>query len=176
MIDPEPLNWPADWEASLPKVKPRVRDVCRGFHLDDDETEDVFQVVTIKIWSTKDNQYFENLRALRAWAGKVARRIILKKFRPPPRRTRIEYWDPALLPAAVENNTTSSDLAEYLKLVPDALQRETLRLRFCEGLSFREIAKALHLSVGKAYALVVAGLEALVQKLRRTQHDEGERP
>ena len=75
-------------------------------------------------------------------------------------------------------NTTSSDLAEYLKLVPDApsQRRRELRLRFCEGLSFREIAKALHLSVGKAYALVVAGLEALVQKLRRTQHDEGERP
>jgi DNA-directed RNA polymerase specialized sigma24 family protein len=107
----------------------------------------------------------------------VAKNIILKKFRPPPsRRARIQYWDPALLPVEVENNTSSSDLAEYLKLIPDALQREALRLRFCEELSFREIAEALHVSVGTAFKEVVSGREALSQKLRRTQHDEGERP
>ena len=107
---------------------------------------------------------------LAAWLFRVCRNRAVDLQR---KDGRARPWDPALLgrpgdepsPAAcLERRETTSALLEQLQALP-AGQREVVRLRFQEGLSYREIAEVTGQSVGNVGFLIHRAVRALRARL-----------
>jgi RNA polymerase sigma factor (sigma-70 family) len=175
MINPAPFTWPNDWEAALPGVQGRVKFICRELGLDE-EADDVFQEVSLRIWRlSKDPQsksIINNLDDLHAWAYRSAFWLVQDMHKKQSRRDQLARMtklpDPDVSPASAGDTSGSADLAEYLDLLPDARQREVIRLRFVERLTFKLIAEWLQEHPSTIYRLYGSAIETLT---RRAVHD-----
>lgn len=66
--------------------------------------------------------------------------------------------------AAIEQEDTLSKVLQVMNGLPDN-QREVLRLKFQQGLSYKEISRVTELTVGNVGYLIHVGLKSLKEKL-----------
>ena len=100
------------------------------------------------------------------WLFTVARNLAVDVLRKEGRMKRLEDVDPgsqaANAPDTVEQGEQASRALAALGRLPFP-QQEALRLKFQEGLSYREIARVTGHSVGNVGFLIHAGLKTLRQ-------------
>lgn len=136
---------------------------------DSDETEDVFQDVSMRIWQCA-HQYHRDKGRVITWLVSMARNCAIDRLRAKQRRTRWvnEYReDRSLLPEQGGDQVHGYDLAERRekcqavreevnKLSKD--QREAIELAFFRGMTQNEIAQCLGHPVGTIKARIRRGM------------------
>ena len=154
-------------------IKLRVKAICYAAGVRESDAEDVLQGVLLKVHKAtflprpqEDKiRSFASARALTAWAGVVARNLLLEMAAESKRRKVTSDTDPA---AVAETSRTDPDLeplTTYLELLRDPVEREAMRLRFeGDGLTLEQIA----LRLGRSQAFVHGVLHAAIKKLRRS--------
>ena len=141
--------------------------------MDEDLANDIFQDTFIKIIVTlKEGRYNEEGKFI-LWAKRIAHNLIIDHFRLKSKNQKIsettyeneEFSIFDLLREPSENIEDQlitaqihSDLAKMLVLLPEN-QREVIKLRFFDGLSFKEIAEhtdtSINTTLGRVrYALI----------------------
>lgn len=141
--------------------------------MDEDLANDIFQDTFIKIIVTlKEGRYNEEGKFI-LWAKRIAHNLIIDHFRLKSKNQKIsettyeneEFSIFDLLREPSENiedhlvtQQIYSDLTKMIVLLPEN-QREVLRLRFYDGLSFKEIAEQTETSINTTlgrvrYALI----------------------
>lgn len=145
---------------------------------DTDVAEDIFQETFMKaIVTIRQGKYTENGK-FSAWLYRIARNLCLDHIRRQGHTN--DIYDEEL-PRLAQNNSelldidieskmvhtqVMEDLRHLVERLPDT-QQEIVQLRFYQGLSFREIADLLDISINTAlgrmrYALI--NLRRLIQK------------
>lgn len=136
---------------------------------DVESARDVVQDTFLKLCSTgplpEDNH-------LAAWLFTVCRNRALDVVRKgkrmnPAGETSVEAVEsPAPSPAAVlEKRETSQNVLQLLEALPPN-QQEVIRLKFQDGLSYREISRVTGHSVGNVGFLIHTGLKAIRENLK----------
>lgn len=141
--------------------------------MDEDLANDIFQDTFMKIIVTlKDGRYNEEGKFI-LWAKRIAHNLIIDHYRLKTKYNKIsetsydndEFSIFDLISSQEENieerlisNQIQDDLMKMLKFLP-ANQQEVIKLRFFDGLSFREIADqtdtSINTTLGRVrYALI----------------------
>lgn len=141
--------------------------------LDDDLANDIFQDTFMKIIVTlKENRYNEEGKFI-MWAKRIAHNLIIDHFRLKAKFNKVsetsydseEFSIFDLIAGKEENieeqlvsNQINEDLLKMLCCLPES-QQEVIRLRFFDGLSFKEIADhtdtSINTTLGRVrYALI----------------------
>lgn len=141
--------------------------------MDEDLANDIFQETFMKIIITlKENRYNEEGKFI-IWAKRIAHNLIIDHFRLKNKQNKVsetsfeneEFSIFDLIPVQEENieellisKQITSDLLRMLDYLPDN-QKEVIRLRFFDGLSFKEIADhtdtSINTTLGRVrYALI----------------------
>ncbi|MGC4128808.1 MAG: sigma-70 family RNA polymerase sigma factor [Bergeyella sp.] len=141
--------------------------------LDEDLANDIFQETFMKIIVTfKENRYNEEGKFI-IWAKRIAHNLIIDHFRLKTKHNKVsetsfdneEYSIFDLISEKEENieerlvsQQIHSDLMKMLEFLPDN-QQEVIKLRFFDGLSFKEIAEQTETSINTTlgrvrYALI----------------------
>lgn len=141
--------------------------------MDEDLANDVFQETFMKIIVTlKQNRYNEEGKFI-LWAKRIAQNLIIDHFRLKAKHNKLsettfdneEFSIFDLIAEKEENveerlisNQINSDLMKMVALLPEN-QQEVIKLRFFDGLSFKEIAEQTETSINTTlgrvrYALI----------------------
>jgi RNA polymerase sigma-70 factor (ECF subfamily) len=80
----------------------------------------------------------------------------------------IEPADPGPLPSAVVEQTETLRIVNQVLMSLSANQREVIRLKFQEGLSYKEISEITGLSVSNVGFLIHVGVKKLRQSIQTT--------
>jgi RNA polymerase sigma-70 factor (ECF subfamily) len=142
-----------------------LRRLCGNTH----DADDVFQEVAVRVWRNLHAR--PRLRSPRAWLLTVAYRQFLDhRARQPVHSPLRDHdapgrdWsatDPSTL---MERSEEVRILDEAVKELPDLL-RPVIVLHYTGGLSLRETAEAIGVSVGTAKSRLNSGLEQLRRRL-----------
>ena len=128
---------------------------------DEDRANDLFQEVFIKaITRIRSHRYVESGK-FGSWLLRIAHNLIIDTFRIDKVFQTVStdeegskvFADALLLEASHEqkmlSEQTYTEVQELMNRLPDS-QREVVRMRFYEGLSFKEIAEKTHCSINTA--------------------------
>ncbi len=123
--------------------------------------EDIFQDTFVKaIVTIRQGKYTENGR-FQAWITRIAHNLIIDYFRQEKNENLVSNDESGidllnninLSEKTIEHDIIEGqirdDLRELVKLLPDN-QREVIRMRFYQNLSFKEIAEATSVSINTA--------------------------
>lgn len=105
---------------------------------------------------------------LAAWLYTVCRNGALSARKKEARMTRLDDQPPGTAPppdAAAERNETQTRVRALLKTLPEDAQ-EAFRLKFRDGLTYRQIAEVMGISLGSVSNLITGALSALRRELR----------
>lgn len=148
----------------------RVKDYIRMMVKEDEIAEDIFQDTFIKVVRHIDEgRYTENGRFL-SWVLRIAHNQVIDHFRSKKQSRelnereagydlfgtlRLEEGSPE---EQIESRQAASEVRQLIELLP-AEQREVVKLRYYDNLSFREIAEQTEVSINTAlgrmrYALI----------------------
>ncbi len=148
----------------------RVKDYIRMMVKEDEIAEDIFQDTFIKVVRHIDEgRYTENGRFL-SWVLRIAHNQVIDHFRSKKQSRelnereagydlfgtlRLEEGSPE---QQIESRQAASEVRQLIELLP-AEQREVVKLRYYDNLSFREIAEQTEVSINTAlgrmrYALI----------------------
>ena len=140
-----------------------VRTLVDDADLADDVLQDVLWTIARSLRQLRDARWF------RPWAYRIATRIAIRRARA-ERRWRDALRDDALslIESPVEESPFDAELvrsiAEHVEGLSPA-SAVVLRLHYVEGLTFREVAEALEISIGTVKSRVAYGLSTLRRKL-----------
>ena len=139
-------------------------------HLAYDILQEVFLLVIRKIYWIKD------ARAFRPWIYRIASREAFRSLRR-ERRIPEQLQDPGLLESEEEVpnvSLTDREVAEGLSKLLDQVSPASfavLSLHYLHGMSLREVADILEISVGTAKSRLSYGLATLREKLSANERD-----
>jgi RNA polymerase sigma-70 factor, ECF subfamily len=172
---------PAALNALLAQVQPWLTQTARrfGLNLQDASSADLVQEAWLRAWRSLDDFRGNDAPAFRAWLDQIVRTAGLnavrhrqaEKRRQPPARVPLDsdiQGDDRPGPgseaqAAEEIQRLQSALAD----MPDALDREIVRLHFEDGLSLRQVAERLGMHPESVRRRFHAALVYLETKLRQ---------
>jgi len=156
-----------DW---LKRSRPKLLRLAASRLRDQDEAEDVVQETALAVWRRFQSGDVENLDA---YASRAVWQNAIKRS---TRRRRFESLEDAELeglsvPDAVDAWIDSLEMEEAIAGLPLA-QQTVLRLRFYTGLSFKETAQALSISLNTAASRCRYALESLRQGFADSNQQE----
>lgn len=136
---------------------------------DHDVARDLVQETFVRLWREPRANVSGHLEP---WLFRVCRNLAIDHLRREGRMTSLdadlptsEPIDVAKSPAAVaEARDSHSRLLQFLETLP-ANQRDVVRLKFQNGLSYKEIAEVTRLSVGNVGFLLHTALQTLRTRL-----------
>lgn len=154
----------------LERYTRRLRDYIRMMVKDADLTEDLLQEVLIKVASViEDGRYTDKGRFL-PWLMRIAHNRVLDYFRAQKQNRYINeasagydiLGSTRIAENSIEEDIISEQIASDLRLLIDELpdeQREVVKMRYYDELSFKEIAEQTDVSINTAlgrmrYALI----------------------
>lgn len=148
-------------------IRARVRKVFPG------DFEDVVQDVMLKLVQALPAMKDDRIEPVRAFISRTLRSVIIDEWRKRAARPRpsaadgleVEDAHAAEPSAAAEAGEAGAALARALDELPER-ERAILRLRFRDGLGFREIAEVLDVPQGSVAGWYSRALGALREKLR----------
>ncbi|MDL2289872.1 sigma-70 family RNA polymerase sigma factor [Paludibacteraceae bacterium OttesenSCG-928-F17] len=149
------------FEILLSRYKSKVYSYIYLFVRNRELTEDIFQDTFIKAIATiQQGKYVESGKFL-AWINRIAHNLIIDYFRREKNENTfsadsVEYdvWkDADLTEKSIEdvlsNEQVLNDVVHLVNYLPE-LQQEVIRMRYFEGLSFKEIAEKTDVSINTA--------------------------
>jgi RNA polymerase sigma-70 factor, ECF subfamily len=148
-----------------PSVLALLRRLCGRTH----DVDDLFQDVAVRVWRNLRNR--PRLRNARGWLMTIAYRVFLDHQARSPRLDPLFDED---LPARGGRDHDPAVLTEHRErclLLADAVAgltettRSVIVLHYTGGLSLREVAGTIGISVGTAKSRLNAGLEQLRRRL-----------
>jgi RNA polymerase sigma-70 factor (ECF subfamily) len=154
-MSPPPHPFDAWYERSRPKLLRLAVSRLR----DRDEAEDVVQETALAVWRRHEAGGVEDLDAYAArsvWQNAIKRSTRLRRFE----SLEDAEADGLGVPDAVDAWIDSLEMEEALAGLPLA-QQTVLRMRFYTGLSFKETAQALSISLNTAASRCRYALESL---------------
>lgn len=146
-------------EAERPALVRLAARILRNSH----EAEDVVQDTLARVWARSDRSSIASIEAYAAravWINALKRRA---RRGPSPQRKVSELE----APASEESVLGPWELEQALRGLPET-QQAVIRLKYYAGMSFRQIGKALSVSMNTAASRCRYGLEALRKAFRRS--------
>ena len=148
----------------------RVRDYVRMMVKDSDVADDLTQEVLIKVVKVLDEGRYTDKGRFLPWVLRIAHNRVLDYFRAQKQDKTISESSAGfdilgsknLAEPSIEDNIISEQRAEEIRALVEELpeeQREVIKMRYYEGLSFKEIAELTGVSINTAlgrmrYALI----------------------
>ena len=140
----------------------RLRDYMRMLVKDNDVADDLMQEVLIKVVKVIDEGRYTDKGRFLPWLLRIAHNRVLDYFRANKQAKTVNESSAGydflgsknLAEPSIEDNLISEQLAEEVRSLVEMLpeeQRDVVRMRYYEGLSFKEIAE--HTGVGINTAL-----------------------
>jgi RNA polymerase sigma-70 factor (ECF subfamily) len=146
-------------------VMAMLRRLCGNWH----DADDVFQEVAARVWRNLHAR--PRLRSPRAWLLTIAYRQFLDhRARQPVHAPLLEHdvperdWSATSPLALAERSEEGRLIGEAVQELPDIL-RSVIVLHYSGGLSLRETARAIGVSVGTAKSRLNSGLQQLRGRL-----------
>lgn len=151
------------FDALLVRYDAYIHTYIRFSTSDEELIEDIFQDTFIKVLTTiRRGQYVCEGR-FKQWLTRIAHNLIMDVFRRQKTQAKVSMWEgdePSRVCATISCDEPNieevmiatdfiTELYEKLELLP-AEQREVLRLRYWEELSFKEIAEETGVSINTA--------------------------
>jgi RNA polymerase sigma-70 factor, ECF subfamily len=143
-----------------------LRRLCGRGH----DAEDLFQEVAIRVWRNLGSRPI--LRNPRGWLMTIAYRVYLDHQERTPRFSSLSADEPPVAPAGRDHDPAlATERREQFGIVAHAVAelspatRSVVTLHYTGGLSIREIAKTLGISVGTVKSRLNSGLEQLRRRL-----------
>ena len=148
----------------------RLRDYVRMMVKDDDVAEDLIQEVLIKVVKVIDEGRYTDKGRFLPWLLRIAHNKVLDYFRAKKQVKTVSESSAGFdilgsknfAEPSIEEQIISEQCAEEIRALVDELpeeQREVVRMRYYDGLSFKEIAEQTGVSINTAlgrmrYALI----------------------
>ena len=148
----------------------RVRDYVRMMVKDNDVADDLTQEVLIKVVKVLDEGRYTDKGRFLPWVLRIAHNRVLDYFRAQKQDKTISESNAGFdilgsknfAEPSIEDNIISEQRAEEIRALVEELpeeQREVVKMRYYEGLSFKEIAELTGVSINTAlgrmrYALI----------------------
>ncbi len=156
----------------MPATQRRTRAVCAHYGLNAADAEEVFQDVSKKILVATTTpkpgetaiRRFDTAEELVGWAAAVARSLA-SDVAQRRSRSRTPQAGEGLLDTLPGRRLASDGLTDYLALLADEQHRRVIVLRFEDEMTIRQIAAALGVSVGQAYALLSDAIKILRRRM-----------
>ncbi|MCM1336172.1 MAG: sigma-70 family RNA polymerase sigma factor [Candidatus Amulumruptor caecigallinarius] len=128
---------------------------------DTDVANDIFQETFMKVITTIRQGKYVDTGKFSAWLMRIAHNLIIDHFRQEKAEKTISadaedstiLNDARLSEDSIEDDMVSTQLHEDVRRIVDALpeaQRDVLRMRFYQGMSFKEIAEATGTGINTA--------------------------
>jgi RNA polymerase sigma-70 factor (ECF subfamily) len=164
----------------LSRYKNRVFSYIYFIVRDRDLTEDIFQDTFIRVITTiKQGRYTDNGKFV-AWVNRIAHNLIIDHFRHERNENTIstEYSDIDLLnnsklcDGTIEDSIVQDqvfcDVARLITVLPEN-QQEVIRMRYYDGLSFKDIADKTNVSINTA----LGRMRYALLNMRRIAEEKG---
>ncbi len=148
----------------------RLRDYMRMLVKDNDVADDLMQEVLIKVVKVIDEGRYTDKGRFLPWLLRIAHNRVLDYFRANKQAKTVNESSAGydflgsknLAEPSIEDNLISEQLAEEVRSLVEMLpeeQRDVVRMRYYEGLSFKEIAEQTGVGINTAlgrmrYALI----------------------
>jgi RNA polymerase sigma-70 factor (ECF subfamily) len=172
---------PAALNALLAQVQPWLAQTARRLDLDlpDASSADLVQEAWLRAWRSLDDFRGKDAPAFRTWLDQIVRTAGLnairhhqaEKRREPPARVPLDSEIQGDDRPGPESQAQAAEEIERLQTalagMPDALDREIVRLHFEEGLSLRQTAERLGMHPESVRRRFHAALVYLENKLRQ---------
>ena len=148
----------------------RVRDYVRMLVKDNDVADDLTQEILIKVVKVLDEGRYTDKGRFQPWLLRIARNRVLDYFRAQKQDKTVSesssgfdilgstnFAEPSIEDKLISEQQ-AEDVRKLVELLP-AEQREVVKMRYYEGLSFKEIAEHTGVSINTAlgrmrYALI----------------------
>ncbi len=156
----------------------RVRDYVRMMVKDNDVADDLTQEILIKVVKVLDEGRYTDKGRFQPWLLRIAHNRVLDYFRAQKQVKTINessvgydiLGSKNMAEPSIEEEIISEQRAEEIRALVDELpeeQREVVKMRYYEGLSFKEIAEHTGVSINTAlgrmrYALI--NMRQLIKK------------
>ena len=156
----------------------RVRDYVRMMVKDNDVADDLTQEILIKVVKVLDEGRYTDKGRFQPWLLRIAHNRVLDYFRAQKQVKTINessvgydiLGSKNMAEPSIEEEIISEQRAEEIRALVDELpeeQREVVKMRYYEGLSFKEIAELTGISINTAlgrmrYALI--NMRQLIKK------------
>jgi RNA polymerase sigma-70 factor (ECF subfamily) len=154
---------PEAWNLLVERFSRYVYAICvQGFHLREQDAEDVFQEVFTRVYSRLDT--LRDDAAVRPWIGQLTRRLCLDTI---AARSREQPVEEVLSPAqeqTLEEIEQAFDVREAVAELPASCQ-EVLDRFFARDESYRTISSALDLPAGTIASRISRCLQQLRDRL-----------
>lgn len=148
----------------------RVREYIRMMVKDDELAEDIFQETFIKVVRVIDNGRYTHSGKFLSWVLRIAHNQVIDYFRHKKQSKEFNEHDAGFdlfgslrhTEQNIEDSMISEQIMQDIRVLVDSLpeeQREVVRLRYYNDLSFKEIAEHTGVSINTAlgrmrYALI----------------------
>jgi RNA polymerase sigma-70 factor (ECF subfamily) len=144
-------------ETHGPALLGMLRRLCRNAH----DADDVYQDTAMRVWRHFPNR--PRLRSPKSWLMTIAYRAFVDHYE------RRRKHEPLIEPADQRSQSpdTQAEKAEWSQRVADAVQslspavRQVVALHYTGGLTLRETAAAMDVSIGTVKSRLNAGLASL---------------
>ena len=156
----------------------RVRDYVRMMVKDNDVADDLTQEILIKVVKVLDEGRYTDKGKFQPWLLRIAHNRVLDYFRAQKQVKTVSeasvgfdiLGSKNIAEPSIEDEIISEQRAEEIRALVDELpeeQREVVKMRYYEGLSFKEIAEHTGVSINTAlgrmrYALI--NMRQLIKK------------
>ena len=148
----------------------RIRDYVRMMVKDNDVAEDLTQEILIKVVKVIDEGRYTDKGRFLPWLMRISHNRVLDYFRSQKQTKTINeaeagyniFGSATLAEPSIEESIISEQIAADLRALIERLpeeQREVVKMRYYEGLSFKDIAEQTEVSINTAlgrmrYALI----------------------
>ena len=157
----------------------RVRDYVRMMVHNDDVADDLTQEVLIKVVKVLDEGRYTDKGRFLPWVLRIAHNRVLDYFRAQKQVKTISessagfdiLGNKNLAEPSIEDSIISEQRAEEIRALVEELpeeQREVVKMRYYEGLSFKEIAEHTGVSINTALGRMRYALINMRQLIKRT--------
>ncbi len=156
----------------------RVRDYVRMMVHNDDVADDLTQEVLIKVVKVLDEGRYTDKGRFLPWVLRIAHNRVLDYFRAQKQVKTISessagfdiLGNKNLAEPSIEDSIISEQRAEEIRALVEELpeeQREVVKMRYYEGLSFKEIAELTGVSINTALGRMRYALINMRQLIKR---------
>lgn len=169
------------FDALLGRYDAYIHTYIRFTTKDEDLIEDIFQETFIKVMTTVRQGRYTGEGKFKQWLTRIARNLVMDSFRRQKTQAKVQPWgdeadgDGVFTFIATEEQTAEeqiiaadliSELLSSLDLLPQE-QREVVRLRYWEEMSFKEIAAQTGVSINTALGRMRYALLNLRKHIRQ---------